>query len=227
MHLQLRVHICLACSQAMSTTCRTVAVSWWRGRGAARHGERARDFLTDEVPSAVGPIVFAARNARLVSLDFGDCRGRMLAGLAARYGPARLEPARDPFGVSRRIRAYLAGELGALDDILVEPSGTPFQREVWTALRGVPAGTTVTYAQVARAVGRPAATRAVGAANGRNPVSIVIPCHRMIGSNGSLTGYGGGLHRKRWLLQHEGAILRATDVDVCAVARRPLDASPA
>jgi methylated-DNA-[protein]-cysteine S-methyltransferase len=185
------------------------------------------DFLTDEVPSAVGLIVIAVRDERLVSLDFGDCRGRMLGGLAARYGPARLKRARDPFGVSHRINAYLAGDLGAVDDILVEPGGTPFQRDVWTALRRVPAGTTVTYAQLARTVGRPAASRAVGAANGRNPVSIVIPCHRMIGSDGSLTGYGGGLHRKRWLLEHEGAIPPATDADVCAGARRPLAARPA
>jgi methylated-DNA-[protein]-cysteine S-methyltransferase len=173
------------------------------------------DFLTDEVPSAVGRIVIAARDERLVSLDFGHCRGRMLADLAARYGPARLKPARDPFGVSGRINAYLAGDLGAVDDILVEPGGTPFQREVWMALRRVPAGTTVTYAQLARTVGRPAASRAVGAANGRNPVSIVIPCHRMIGSDGSLTGYGGGLHRKRWLLGHEGAI-PARPTSTCA-----------
>ena len=178
------------------------------------------------MPSAVGLIVIAALDERLVSLDFGHCRGPMLAGLAARYGPARLKPARDPFGVSGRISAYLAGDLGAVDDILVEPGGTPFQREVWMALRRVPAGTTVTYAQLARTVGRPAAWRAVGAANGQNPVSIVIPCHRMIGSDGSLTGYGGGLHRKRWLLRHEGAIPRTTDVGVSAGARRTLDARP-
>ena len=184
------------------------------------------DFLTDEVSSAVGFIVIVARDGRLVSLDFGNCRGPMLAGLAARYGPMRLKPARDPFGVSGRINAYLAGDLGAVDDILVEPGGTPFQRDVWMALRRVPAGTTVTYAQLARTVGRPAAWRAVGAANGKNPVSIVIPCHRMIGSDGSLTGYGGGLHRKRWLLGHEGAIPRATDVAVCAGVRRPRAARP-
>ena len=186
------------------------------------------DFFTDEVPSAVGLIVIAARDERLVSLDFGACRGRMLAGLVARYGPARLKPARDPFGMSRRINAYLAGDLGAVNDILVEPGGTPFQRAVWMALRRVPAGTTVTYAQLARTVGRPTASRAVGAANGKNPVSIVIPCHRMIGSDGSLTGYGGGLHRKGWLLGHEGAIPipRTTDVDVNAGARRTLNARP-
>src|SRR5262245_53265961 len=164
------------------------------------------NFLTDEVSSAIGPIVIAVRDGRLVSLDFGDCRERMRALLTARYGRARLERAPDPDGISGRIEAYLSGELGAVDDIAVESGGTPFQRDVWTALRGVPAGTTVTYAQLARTLGRPAALRAVGGANARNPVAIVIPCHRMVGSDGSLTGYGGGLSRKRWLLDHEGAL---------------------
>jgi len=179
------------------------------------------DLLTAEVPSAIGLIVIAARAGRLVSLDFGDGRDRMLAALTARYGRVRLEPKLDPFGISSRIKAYLAGELGAVDDISVEPGGTPFQRDVWTALRRVPAGTTVSYAQLARTLGRPAAPRAVGGANARNPVSIVIPCHRMVGSDGSLTGYGGGLSRKRWLLGHEGALPLPTGVDAGAgVPRR-------
>jgi methylated-DNA-[protein]-cysteine S-methyltransferase len=161
-----------------------------------------------------------------VSLEFGESRGRMLAALGARYGGARLRPVHDPSGVSSRIKAYLAGDLGAVDDIVVELGGTPFQRDVWTALRRVPAGTTVTYAQLAQSIGRPGASRAVGAANGRNPVSIVIPCHRMIGTDGSLTGYGGGLPRKRWLLGHEGAMPRATDVHAGAGERRPLAARP-
>src|SRR4026208_2168710 len=129
---------------------RTVVVSWWGGRGAARSGESPpMDFLTDEVPSAVGLIVIAARDERLASLDFGDCRGRHVPGLAARYGPARVKPARDPFGMSRRINAYLAGDLGAVDDILIEPGGTPFQRDVWMALRRVAAGATVAYGPLA------------------------------------------------------------------------------
>ena len=163
--------------------------------------------------SAIGSIVIAVRDGRLMSLDFDDCRERMLASLTARYGSARLEAAVDPYGISRRIRAYLSGDLGAVDGITVEPGGTPFQRDVWAALRAVPAGTTVTYAQLARKLGRPAAPRAVGGANGKNPVSIVIPCHRMIGSDGSLTGYGGGLPRKRWLLTHEGALSLGDNVE--------------
>jgi methylated-DNA-[protein]-cysteine S-methyltransferase len=164
------------------------------------------DLLTDEIESALGTLVIVARDGRLAGLDYADCGGRMIDALAARYGRTRLTPASNPFGFSRRIRDYLAGDLGAVDDVPVATGGTPFHREVWTALRRIPAGTTVTYAEMARKMGRPAAPRAVGAANARNPIAIVIPCHRLIGSDGSLTGYAGGLLRKRWLLAHEGAL---------------------
>jgi methylated-DNA-[protein]-cysteine S-methyltransferase len=87
----------------------------------------------------------------------------------------------------------------------VQTSGTPFQREVWRALRNIPCGTTVSYAKLAEQIGRPAAVRAVGLANGSNPVGVVVPCHRVIGANGSLTGYGGGIERKSWLLEHEAS----------------------
>jgi methylated-DNA-[protein]-cysteine S-methyltransferase len=103
------------------------------------------------------------------------------------------------------LRAYFRGDLTALDGIPVDPEGgTPFQREVWLMLRGIPAGSTWSYQELARRVGRPSAVRAVGAANGANPVPLVLPCHRVIGANGRLVGYGGGLDRKRWLLGHEG-----------------------
>jgi methylated-DNA-[protein]-cysteine S-methyltransferase len=103
------------------------------------------------------------------------------------------------------VRAYFSGDLGALDDIVLDCGGTPFQEQVWNALRAIPAGTTTTYRELAVAVRRPRAVRAVGLANARNPVSLVIPCHRMIGSDGHLRGYGGGIWRKQWLLEHEGA----------------------
>jgi methylated-DNA-[protein]-cysteine S-methyltransferase len=117
--------------------------------------------------------------------------------------PVELVPTRNPFRFSDRIEAYLAGDLAAIDDIPVDTGGTDFQQRVWTALRRIPAGTTVTYATLARRIGHPTAIRAVGAANGQNPIAIVIPCHRMIGHDASLTGYAGGLWRKRWLLNHE------------------------
>jgi methylated-DNA-[protein]-cysteine S-methyltransferase len=164
-------------------------------------------LMIDEIGCEIGALIIAACDGRLWALDFESSPDRMRALLTARYGSVDLKEAADPFGVSGRIRAYLRGDLGAIDAILVETGGTAFQRRVWAALRGIPAGVTVTYADLAREIGRPTAPRAVGAANGRNPVPIVIPCHRMIGGDASLTGYGGGLWRKRWLLSHEGVVL--------------------
>jgi len=92
-------------------------------------------------------------------------------------------------------------------DLPLAPVGTPFQQRVWTALLDIPHGVTISYGELATRLGDPKASRAVGLANGRNPISIVIPCHRVIGANGNLTGYGGGLDRKEWLLRHEGALL--------------------
>lgn len=162
-----------------------------------------KPMLVVEIVSPIGRIVIAARDGRLCALEFG--RARVARQVVARHGGARLLPSRDPFGFSARIRAYLAGDLAAVDDIPVETGGTAFQRRVWRALRRIPAGSTLSYGALARSLGRGAAARAVGAANGRNPVSIVVPCHRLIGGDASLTGYGGGLWRKRWLLRHEGA----------------------
>ena len=101
---------------------------------------------------------------------------------------------------------YFSGECAALESIGVELNGTGFQKKVWQALRRIPSGSTISYAELARRIGEPSAVRAVGAANGANPVALVVPCHRVIGSDGSLTGYGGGLERKRWLLVHEGVV---------------------
>ena len=103
-----------------------------------------------------------------------------------------------------QLREYFAGHRRDFD-LPLAPHGTGFQQRVWTALLAIPFGQTRSYGQVAAAIGRPAASRAVGAANGRNPIAIIVPCHRVIGSSGQLTGYGGGLPAKRWLLAHEGA----------------------
>src|SRR5579862_3542998 len=113
-----------------------------------------------------------------------------------------LEPA-DDHTLARSISAYFAGDVHAIDALPVKTAGTVFQREVWRALRDIPCGTTVSYGELARRIGRPEAVRAVGLANGANPIGVVVPCHRVIGSDGSLTGYGGGLPRKKWLLAHE------------------------
>lgn len=155
--------------------------------------------------SPIGGVLLVTRGHALCSLDFADCRARMESLLAARYGAAASAPARDPCGYAARVRAYFDGDLEALDGIPVETGGTSFQRAVWSALRAIPPGQTRSYAALAAAVGRPRAARAVGAANGRNPVALVLPCHRVVASSGALSGYAGGVERKRWLLAHEGA----------------------
>lgn len=111
----------------------------------------------------------------------------------------------DPSGIAGALRRYFDGDLDALDGVPVRfDRGTPFQQEVWHALRTIPVGETISYAELAHRVGRPTGFRAVGAANGRNPVAIVVPCHRVIAADGTLGGYSGGLGNKRWLLAHEG-----------------------
>jgi methylated-DNA-[protein]-cysteine S-methyltransferase len=163
---------------------------------------------TATVRSPVGDIALFARDQALCGLVFHDHADELRAQLAARFGEVRFEPARDPAGAASCLRRYLAGELHALDEVAVDVGGgTPFQQRVWAALREIPVGATRSYGQLARAIGKPAAVRAVGTANGRNPVSLVVPCHRVIGSDGTLVGYGGGIERKRWLLQHERALL--------------------
>jgi methylated-DNA-[protein]-cysteine S-methyltransferase len=167
-------------------------------------------ILIDEIQSPLGCIAIAARDGRLCALEFG--RARLARQLAGRYPDVPRRHTRNPFGLSVKLRAYLAGDLAAVDRIPVETGGTPFQQRVWRALRRIPAGHTMSYGALARALGVGAAARAVGAANGRNPISLVVPCHRLIGGDAALTGYGGGLWRKRWLLCHEGAQPRAMGI---------------
>jgi methylated-DNA-[protein]-cysteine S-methyltransferase len=163
----------------------------------------------DRLATPIGELlVIADRAGRLRAVDWQDYEARM-DRLLRRYCAAdyRLEPGRTAAGGA--LAAYFAGDLAAIDGLAVAAGGTPFQRRVWDALRRIPCGETVSYAGLARTIGRPTAIRAVGLANGANPVSIVVPCHRVIGTDGSLTGHGGGLARKRWLLAHEGAAARS------------------
>jgi methylated-DNA-[protein]-cysteine S-methyltransferase len=129
---------------------------------------------------------------------------RML--LERRYPGFALERQPDPNGFTHRLRRYFDGNAAALDPIQVETGGTLFQQSVWLALREIPLGTTISYGELAARIGRSSAARAVGSANSLNPVGIVLPCHRVIGSSGALTGYAGGMHRKQWLLDHERAM---------------------
>ncbi len=129
----------------------------------------------------------------------------MLARIRSRFPRAALKRRRDPNGYATRVRAYFSGDFDALNGITVDCGGTSFEEQVWKAPRAITAGTTMTYRKLAEIVRRPSAVRAVGLANARNPVCLVVPCHRIIGSDGHLTRYAGGIWRKRWLLAHEGA----------------------
>lgn len=155
--------------------------------------------------SPIGPLALAVGARGLVRLELDGDLARLEAGLSRRFGAVDLEEQDDPQGVVAALRAYFEGDLPALDAIRADPGGTPFQNSVWLELRKIQAGQTWSYSRLAQAVGRPSAVRAVGAANGANSVPLVLPCHRVIGANGSLVGYGGGLERKEWLLRHEHA----------------------
>ena len=160
------------------------------------------------IASPVGPLTLAARDARVCVLQFDADDRTVRDRLARGYPDESIEIHCDPGGGVTALLAYFAGDLEALDRLEVELTGTSFQKKVWAGLRRIRAGRTASYAELARAIDAPGAVRAVGAANGANPVALIVPCHRVIGSNGTLTGYGGGLDRKRWLLEHEGCRLR-------------------
>jgi O-6-methylguanine DNA methyltransferase len=153
-------------------------------------------------------LVVTDETGKLRALDYADYESRMNRLLRVHYGEYQLKNGAAPRPITDALDAYFAGEIAAVADVPVETGGTQFQREVWRALRDIPGGQTRTYGNIARAIGSPTASRAVGAANGSNPIAIVVPCHRVIGSNGTLTGYAGGIERKRWLLDHERKFAR-------------------
>jgi methylated-DNA-[protein]-cysteine S-methyltransferase len=163
---------------------------------------------TCTVRTPLGPLVLLARGAAVVGLEFPGGRDRlegMVRHIERHLGACRTRSAADPAGAASRLARYFEGERDALDEQPVEHLGTEFQVAVWRKLRQIRAGSTWTYAQLAAALGRPTATRAVGAANGANPIALFVPCHRVVAADRTLWGYGGGLERKRWLLRHEGA----------------------
>jgi methylated-DNA-[protein]-cysteine S-methyltransferase len=163
-------------------------------------------LLIDTLTTPIGELIVVADHAGcLRAVDWTDYDERLHKLLRQHYGTGgfSLSRASDPGGLSSALRAYFGGDLAAIDTSPVATGGTAFQREVWHALRKIPCGETLSYGALAQRIGRAAAVRAVGLANGANPVGVVVPCHRVIGANGSLTGYGGGMERKRWLLAHE------------------------
>jgi methylated-DNA-[protein]-cysteine S-methyltransferase len=154
------------------------------------------------IDSPIGELLLTGSDGALTGLYMLDAPGELPPGTpppGAVREPGAFEP------VMAQLRAYFAGALTTFN-VPLAPSGTPFQLAVWSALTGIPYGTTTSYGEIARTLGKSAAaSRAVGAANGQNPISVIVPCHRVIGADGGLTGYGGGLERKEWLLRLEGA----------------------
>jgi methylated-DNA-[protein]-cysteine S-methyltransferase len=163
----------------------------------------------DRVDTPIGALLIVCDDdGHLRAAEFHDFEDRLHRSLRlnrATDGAYTLRDAKAPKIVRDRLRSYFGGELAAIDEIPIATGGTAFQQKVWRALRKVAPGRTLTYGALAKRIGAETAIRAVGAANGANPVSVVVPCHRLVGANGSLIRYGGGLERKRWLLQHEGA----------------------
>jgi methylated-DNA-[protein]-cysteine S-methyltransferase len=164
-------------------------------------------ILSDRIETPLGPMLLLARDGVVIGLEFDDHPERVERDLRIRFGSSDRFPAENPYGFSNLIRAYFAGDFKAIEKVPTDGGGTEFQRRVWAELKLIPCGATISYGDIARRLGDPQATRAVGLANGRNPVAIVVPCHRVIGADGSLTGYGGGIERKKWLLAHEGVLV--------------------
>jgi methylated-DNA-[protein]-cysteine S-methyltransferase len=186
----------------------------------ARANEPLR-LLRDELDTPMGRlVVLTDETGALCAAGWVDRHARAERGLSRFESDDRyaLSARTQPSGASEALRAYFEGDLSAIDALRVADFGTRFQRTVWAALRAIPCGTTISYAELARRIQHPSAVRAVGLANGANPVCIVVPCHRVIGANGTLTGYAGGIERKRWLLAHERA-LPALELPFAAPAR--------
>ncbi len=164
-------------------------------------------LLLDRLDTPIGEALMVHDDrGRLRSFDWDDHEDRLLTLLRRHYGAGvALDTRRAPASIREPLDAYFAGDLNGLHAIETETAGTAFQRAVWAALRTIPVGETVGYGVLAAKLGMPKAARAVGMANGANPIGVVVPCHRVIGANGALTGFGGGIDRKRWLLEHEGA----------------------
>lgn len=177
------------------------------------------ELFLDRMETPIGEMLLVTDAAGKVrALDWNDFEPRM-AGLLDRYygkGAYTLSAARETKAPRDAMRRYFAGEVNAIDEIAVEATGTAFQKSVWNELRNIPAGAPISYGTLAKRIARPKAVRAVGLANGSNPVGLIVPCHRVIGADGSLTGYGGGLPRKKWLLEHERAHAKGSQTDLFA-----------
>ncbi|MDF0584573.1 methylated-DNA--[protein]-cysteine S-methyltransferase [Bradyrhizobium yuanmingense] len=172
---------------------------------SARSTKVPERFGLDRLTTPIGiALLVTDAEGKLRALDWEDYEHRMRELLRLHYGAVDLRDQPAPSDMRTALSRYFDGDLGQLQSIAWRIAGTPFQQKVWTALAQIPAGTTMSYGALAAKIDTPRAIRAVGHANGSNPISVVLPCHRLIGADGSLVKYGGGLERKRWLLRHEG-----------------------
>jgi methylated-DNA-[protein]-cysteine S-methyltransferase len=170
--------------------------------------KQPEQFHLDRLETPIGvALLVTDADGMLRAFDWEDYEARMRALLRLQYDAVQLERGDAPSAMRTALGRYFRGDLDRLATICWRVAGTPFQHKVWTALPTIPAGTTLSYGALAAKLGVPNAMRAVGHANGSNPIGVVVPCHRLIGANGSLIKYGGGLERKRWLLRHEGVVL--------------------
>ncbi len=159
-----------------------------------------------KLATPLGELVLTASEVGLTAVHFPTSR-RVPPLLKERGSGGEDHAARDILArACEQLAEYLARTRTTFD-LPLAATGSPFERQVWDALCAIPYGSTLSYGELARRLGDPRASRAVGAANGKNPIPIIVPCHRVIGANGELTGFGGGIDRKRWLLEHEGALL--------------------
>ena len=180
-----------------------------------------KTLTLDLIDAPIGALLIATDDAgNLRAVDFWADEAALRRQLRRQYGEVAVEKGPAPQAIRRAFTDYFAGDLRTLERVPVATVGSAFQRKVWAALQRIPAGETRSYGQLAAAIGEPDAARAVGLANGQNPIAVVIPCHRVIGADGSLTGFGGGLPRKRWLLTHEGATFKENRKDLLRSERR-------
>ncbi|RXH20432.1 methylated-DNA--[protein]-cysteine S-methyltransferase [Bradyrhizobium guangzhouense] len=175
----------------------------------ARSTKTPESFGLDRLATPIGvALLVTDADGALRALDWDDYEHRMRELLRLHYGAVELGDQPAPTAMKSALSAYFEGDLDQLSRVAWRVAGTPFQQKVWTALAQIPPGTTMSYGAMAARIEMPKAIRAVGHANGSNPISVVLPCHRLIGADGSLVKYGGGLERKRWLLRHEGVQVR-------------------
>ena len=165
-------------------------------------------LVLSTVSTPLGDMVVASHDGGVCAIEFDSGWPRTERRLQRAIGSLTMSAGDDPCRVGERVTAYFDGHLGAFDDLPIDPQGTPFDQRVWRELRSIPAGTTIAYGDLALRVGCLRGYRAVGAANGRNPLALAVPCHRVVGASGELRGYAGGLERKRWLLSHEARFRR-------------------